>query len=455
MISKILNAFRSSLLSKGIITRGNNPFEMLFKNDTDESNSLDEFIKILEETWNKKIDLNYDIIIEILGIDKGNIKFINEIDSVKILIEQFCKEYKIEKVVFLFDEACHNFIPEQQREFFSMIRDLRSPYICCKAAVYPGITYYGTLQKFHDILIKRVERDIMDKDYFISMREIVEKQSSNAVFSKFKEKGQELDALIICSSGNPRLLLKSIEHASKEFKTLKRSDVNDTIIDFYRVQIWDEHTRLSDIYKGHKEIIDWTRTFLEASVIPETLKKNIDRKPKQTTYFAVQRDVAERVKDAIRILEYTGIIQLHTEGTKVRTSVYDRYQINIGVVVASESSKSSVERCGELYNGISQKIFTDYGAKSPVFKPLINNPAIKDGFEGANLALEIILQKPIESLDISVKQIKRLKDAGFLTVHDILTTNQDSLMRAQQIGPVRSKSIYETAYNAAIEYISG
>ncbi|MFZ5944235.1 MAG: hypothetical protein ACOYVD_09005 [Bacillota bacterium] len=455
MISKILNAFRSALLGKGVITRGNNPFEMLFKTGTEESNSLDEFIKILEETWNQKLDLNYERVIEILGIEKNNIKFINEIDSIKILIEQFCKEYQIEKVVFLFDEACHNFIPEQQREFFSMIRDLRSPYICCKAAVYPGITYYGTLQKFHDIHIKRVERDITDKHYFISMREIVEKQSSDTVFSKFKEKGQELDALIICSSGNPRLLLKSIEQASKEFKTLKRSDVNDTIIDFYRVQIWDEHTRLSDTYKGHKELIDWSRIFLETSVMPETIKKNTDRKPKQTTYFAVQRDVAEKVKNAIRILEYTGIVQLHTEGTKVRTSVYDRYQINIGVVVASESSKSSVERCRELYSGLSQKIFTDYGANSPVFRPLVDNPAIKDGFEGTNLALEIILQKPIESLDISVKQIKRLKDAGFLTIHEILTNDQDSLMRAQQIGPIRSKSIYSTAYNAAVEYISG
>lgn len=455
MISKILNAFRICLLEKGIITNANNPFEILFRTDTSAYNSLDKFIDLLEETWNKELDLNQDKIIEILGIEERNIRYINEIDSVKTLIEQFCKNYKIEKVILLFDEACHNFIPEQQREFFSMIRDLRSPYICCKAAVYPGITYYGTLQKFHDIVTHRVERDVLDKNYISSMREIIEKQSTESVFNKFTEKGKELDALIICSSGNPRLLLKSIEHSSKNFKSLKRADVNETITDFYRVQIWDEHIKLADTYVGHKGLINWSREFLENYVIPETIKKNDDRKPKQTAFFAIQRETPERVKNAIRILEYTGIIQIHTEGTKVRTNIYDRYQVNIGVIIASEQTRSNVDRCTELFNGLSQKIYTDYSATSPAFKSLIDNQMINDSFENINLAMEVILNKPIELLEITNNQIINLKEVGFITIHDILTKKETELMKAWQIGPVRSKSIYATAYNAAIEYISG
>lgn len=455
MISKILNAFRHSLLEKGIITGANNPFEMLFRTDTSNYNSLDKFIDLLEETWSRDLDLNQDKIVEILGIEQRNIKYINETDSVKTLIEQFCKKYEVEKVILLFDEACHNFIPEQQREFFSMIRDLRSPYICCKAAVYPGITYYGTLQKFHDIVIHRVERDVLDRNYILNMREIIEKQSTESIFSKFTERGLELDALIICSSGNPRLLLKSIEHASRNFKSLKKADVNETITDFYRVQIWDEHLKLADTYVGHKELINWSRTFLEDYVIPETIKKNADRRPKQTAFFAIQRETPERVKNAIRILEYTGIIQIHTEGTKVRTNIYDRYQVNFGVIVASEQTTNSVDRCTELYRGLSQKIYTDYSATSPAFKSLIENEMINDSFENINLALEVILNKPIELLDITNNQVNNLKEVGFITIHDILTKKETELMKAWQIGPVRSKSIYATAYNAAIEYISG
>ena len=288
MLSKILNQFRNSLLFKEIITPANNPFEMLFNKNNTSNNSLDKLIEVLEESWHKKNELSQEQIIEILNIDEKNFKFIDETDAIKNLIEQFCKNYSIQKVILLFDEACHNFIPEQQRIFFSMIRDLRSPYICCKAAVYPGITYYGTLQKFHDILVKKVERNISDKDYINNMRDIVEKQSTETVFKSFSNRGKELDALIICSSGNPRLLLKSLEVASQNFKGLKTADVNKTITEFYRANIWEEHSKLANTYKGHKELIEWSRNFLENDVIPETLRKNIERKPQQSAFFAIQ-----------------------------------------------------------------------------------------------------------------------------------------------------------------------
>ena len=79
----------------------------------------------------------------------------------------------------MFDEACHNFLPKQQREFFTLFRDLRDSKICCKAAVYPGITSYGTFEVFHDSIVKRVEKDILAEDYVEKMRDIIERQVDN------------------------------------------------------------------------------------------------------------------------------------------------------------------------------------------------------------------------------------------------------------------------------------
>lgn len=455
MLSKILNQFRNSLLFKEIITPANNPFEMLFNKNNTSNNSLDKLIEVLEESWHKKNELSQEQIIEILNIDEKNFKFIDETDAIKNLIEQFCKNYSIQKVILLFDEACHNFIPEQQRIFFSMIRDLRSPYICCKAAVYPGITYYGTLQKFHDILVKKVERNISDKDYINNMRNIVEKQSTETVFKSFSNRGKELDALIICSSGNPRLLLKSLEVASQNFKGLKTADVNKTITEFYRANIWEEHSKLANTYKGHKELIEWSRNFLENDVIPETLRKNIERKPQQSAFFAIQRESSERVKNAIRILEYTGIIQLHTESTKVKTNIYDRYQINLGVIIASDQTNLSVDRCAELFNNLSIKLYTEFGQNSPSFTSLLTNPLISESLDVSNIAIESILNTSIDFLDITPKQKIYIKEIGIFKIKDILEKTSVELMKARQIGPRRSSSIYECAYNAAIEYISG
>ncbi len=87
----------------------------------------------------------------------------------------------------------------------------------------------------------------------------------------------------MCCDGNPRLLLKSIEQASKGFKSFKRTNVNITIKEFYRVQIWQEHTKLSSFYSGHKEMIDWGRMFIEKDVLAETKNKNEKNNKKQ--YF--------------------------------------------------------------------------------------------------------------------------------------------------------------------------
>jgi len=162
MYAKLLNEFRNAILEKGIITVNSDPFKMLFNREKSRESNLDKFITVLESSWRDQKKISKTEIVEILGIDELNFKVVDDIDFIKEIIKNFCVKFSIEKVIFFFDEACHNFIPRQQREFFSMFRDLRSPYICCKAAVYPGISYYSTLQLFHDVNSVVVERNIND-----------------------------------------------------------------------------------------------------------------------------------------------------------------------------------------------------------------------------------------------------------------------------------------------------
>ena len=102
-------------------------------------------------------------------------------------------------------------------------------------------------------------------------------------------------------------------------------NVNSTLKDFYRTQMWNEYTK-----------------FVEDKVLVETQNKNArsekeDDYNKQTIYFIIHKDAPELVKKAISILEYAGIVVLHTAGYKIRGNIYNRYQINMGIVAASTS----------------------------------------------------------------------------------------------------------------------
>ena len=83
------------------------------------------------------------------------------IDEFLDAIEEICDELGIKRINLLIDEAAHIFRPEQQRQFFTLFRDIRTSFISCNAAVYPGVTSFGnSFQSSHDATFKNLDRDI-------------------------------------------------------------------------------------------------------------------------------------------------------------------------------------------------------------------------------------------------------------------------------------------------------
>lgn len=461
MLAKILFNLKRKLERKGFLLSKTGILNTYFNLQNTSDNlvrKLDDLIYLMENSWNNRSINIYEEANKIFEIDTAKLGILKDVDYFKALIEDICENYGIDRITLLFDEACHNFIPIQQREFFTLFRDLRCPYISCKAAVYPGITSYGTFQAFHDAIIIKVERDITSSDYIDKMRDIVKNQLGSDTYKIFEQQGDNLNALIYAASGNPRLLLKSIYIASDGLKSLKTNNVNNTVKSFYRTNIWNEHSKLSEIYKGHKQIIDWGREFVENNILIDTFNKNKkrieDEKSQQTIYFAIHRDAPEAVKKAIRILEYSGIVTMHTEGTKVRKEIYDRYQINFGVVLSSEPTNSPVNRYKELIGGLSIKLYTDYGVNSHAYSGIDKIIDIDKEVDSSAILKEILSQ-PIEKLDISDFQCNTLRDSGFISLGDILSGNEKDLQKAYLIGPIRARRILNIAFNATIEYISG
>jgi SpoVK/Ycf46/Vps4 family AAA+-type ATPase len=460
MLSKILFALKRKVVRLCNVVNDLGIFQSYFNiqlPDDDITKRLEKFNALLENSWtSRKVDLAHEIE-KLFGKSVHYLGILNEMDYFKALIEDICRTLSIKKIILLFDEACHNFIPFQQREFFTLFRDLRSPYISCKAAVYPGITSYGsTFQKFHDARVVRIERDLTDLDYIALMRDIVKNQVDEHVYKIFEANGENFNTLIYASSGNPRLLLKSLYMASNGLKSLNLQNVNNTIKSFFRTDIWNDHTKLGEIYKGHKPFIDWGREFLENKVLIETSNKNMSRNDKgvkqQTIFFAIHRDAPEAVKTSIRILEYSGIVQLHTEGTKVGGKIFDRYQINLGVVLADEQTPSA--RCKEIITGLSVKLYSEYGMNSPSYEK-IDELIVSEDITNFSEILQDIMKQPVDNLDITIFQRDTIKQAGFMTIEDILSGTEEDLQRAFGIGKTKSRRIFNIAFNATIEYISG
>lgn len=403
---------------------------------------IEEISEAFEESWKTPGE----------EIDTGGLP---TTDDFLDIIEDICSTYGIKRFVIFIDEAAHVFLPEQQRQFFTLFRDLRSPYITCNAAVYPGVTVYGdTFQPIHDATIRPLHRDILDNEYVASMREIVLKQSQdNTILQKqISTRGQNFSLLAYAASGNPRHLLKTVMQAAN----LHGDSVNNIIREYYRTDVWSEHSGLAMRHSGHAAIIDWGRKFVEAEVLPELHRKNaqyLSKDKKTTTFFWMHRDIPQPIREALRLLEYTGIVWEHASGIKAtRSEVGTRYSVNLGCLLALEATPTATGF--EIAQSLTPKRMSEYGANYKYYENLLEKLPT---FSEPNMTDVLVqqLQKSITVLDLTPWQRERLESIGIGTVGDILKATETKLQEAQYIGEKRARRMRNAAITAVYEYLSG
>lgn len=437
MLAKMCSAFLRSIKKLGIST----PVSLLGgKSESEEESYLTKLISEFEQTW------------------KDNSKEINSqdlptIDDFKDAVEDICEEAEIESVNFFIDEAAHILRPAQQRQFFNLYRDINSPYINCNAAIYPGVTSFGNnFQPIHDATFLYLDRDVSSAGYIEYMRNIVEKQADSGLLSKIAKNMGNFSILTYAANGNPRALLKTLTQAS----SISSRDVNTTIKSFYKSDVWEEHTLLSNKYSGFTEFIDWGRDFVEDYVLPDIKEKNdgyISEDKKTTRYFWIHKDAPETVKKALNLLCYTGIISLHTDAVKAtRSRVGTRYSVNVGCVLSLENIPASSGL--PIVKNTTIKRMTEYGENHSAYESL--KPKVTDFDDSViNSALNEQLSKSVDFLDLPQWLIDSLKSIELTQIKDVLDATESRIQQAYYVGKVRSRYIKNEATSAVFEYLSG
>ncbi|MEA2239006.1 MAG: hypothetical protein QOC81_3730 [Thermoanaerobaculia bacterium] len=385
--------------------------------------------------------------------DQIDSSVIPTVDDFREAVEDICSAASLKRICFLIDEAAHIFLPEQQRQFFTLFRDLRSPYLSCNAAVYPGVTAYGdTFQPAHDATKMSLDRDILANDYIRNMREIVEKQADAGTAAVIARNGANFSILAYAASGNPRILLKTLSLSPK----LRRQDVNEVVRQFYRTDIWSEHSVLAEKYAGHRAVIDWGRKFIEGEVLPELQKKNaqyLASEKKATCFFWVHRDAPAPVREALRLLAYTGIVVEHATGIRAtRSEIGTRYAVNLGALFALEGVPTSIAL--DLARNLDPRRMSEYGSNHAAYQDLMDVTQI---LEEPNLS-EVLtrqLEKSIDVLDITQWQRDTLRSIGLNKVGDVLRAKESDLQAARYVAEVRSRQMRNAALAALFEYLSG
>jgi hypothetical protein len=285
---------------------------------------------------------------------------------------------------------------------------------------------------------------------------MVFRQADDNLKSAISQNFELFSTLVFSCGGTPRMLLKTIQDLPK-FNT---TSIDQMIKAFYRNQIWSEHTELGDKYKGHKTLIDWGRDFLENFCLPAIMSYNSSRKEKgvdeSSIYFWIHKDAPETVKEALRLLTYTGIIRkIDSSIRATRSELGDRFEVKYGCILCLFNNPSSESK--QFYSSLSVKKFPEFGKHYSAFSSIKDlNTAINDE-DAFKISLEHMLKKPISVLQLLTDwQKQKLQEVGINTIEDLHQNTESNLIaKIYNVGPVRARLIKNAANAELLEYLSG
>ena len=441
MLAKICSRIIRSLTQAGLLCKYLPSISVIAGGafDIRKESRIEEIANAFEQSWRSPGEM-----LDVEGMPT--------IEDFKDAIEDLCGQLEIKRFTLFIDEAAHVFIPEQQRQFFTLYRDLRSSFITCNAAIYPGVTSFGDVfQPAHDATMIALERDILSKEYIDNMRDIVQKQADSTLTANIERNGQNFATLAYAATGNPRILIKIVSRAPK----INNSQVNEVVREYFRTDIWGEHSTLSGKYAGHESLIDWGRRFIEEEVLPELQRKNNEYllSEKSTCFFWIHRNAPQVVQEAIRLLAYTGIVTEHATGIKAtRSEIGSRYAVNLGCLFSLETAVTT--RGFQIARNLDPRRMSEYGMNHPAYNVLLETDPVINGTNMETLVQERLTDS-IEALDITEWLKSRLNELELFNIGDVINAPEEKLQEARFVGQKRARQIHNAALAAVYEYLSG
>jgi hypothetical protein len=375
------------------------------------------------------------------------------VQDCKGAVEDICRSRGIERIALFFDKAAHIIRPDQQRQFFTLFRELRSPYLSCRAAVYPGATSGGPgFPAAPAATVVALSRDLLEGGYLGAMREMVLRQADATLAADLRRNRENLDALAWAASGNPRFLLKTVAQAQH----LSSGEVARALRGFYRNDIWSEHFGLAGGYPVHRALMEWGREYIEETVIPDLMARNEqwarEGKSDSTCCFCVHGEAPAGVTQSLRLLGYKGIVtRLDSGMSATRSEVGTWYALNLGCLASA--SARPISTLTSLGRTLNRDRFIEYGPNHARFAPL----AAVGQLEAVDLtaALASELAKPIEVLDLTDSQKRGLHSVGLDTVGKALQGSDRQLQKLYYVGPKKSQKMLNVVVASVHEYLSG
>lgn len=472
--AKILQSIHKKLIFLNIINpdKTDDPYQKIF--NLGGNNITQEFLtEKIHQIQNFALATDQESESEKIGEDFLN--RVNDINFIRETLVALAEKLKVDRIIFLFDEVAHTFIPAQQEIFFEIFKLIHGNSIATKAAVYPTVTSYGkNFEIGHDALLISLDRfdtgsgldEVRDlfRDIFVKRTE-KHQRLRKRVFAK----GELIDQCIYMASGNPRAFLHILLRAfDKGYNAYGVSTAIQEYVDAELIPYHNQVARRLPRFSNHvSNGLILTRSYILKEI---RVKNNRDKKTAtQSAFFTVDRELSPNLKISLDLLCYSGILTKKGTVKIAGKRTGQRYMVHLALMLAEKGFSTN-----KILDAVKNLSLTDYREFSSSDSTISEYAEkIREGGDlcnecGEEISLEakfcgqcgikiertslisVLLEDSIDNLSVSSGTLSRVAEK-YPKVGDLLQATKKDLMSISYIGNVRSRMVK----NAVEEYISG
>jgi hypothetical protein len=343
------------------------------------------------------------------------------------------------RIVLMFDDVAHIGRETSLSSFFDFFRTISSSVVSCKAAIYPGVTKFGSRFDFYsDATIVEAQRDERSPDFASFFNRLLQAQHSELLGKS--------EARLSSSLG--LLLGRSVLGNVRAFNALCMHLSSHPIISIQIVGEGLKWLASSYLYPALEELQTKLGAYGPMLKIAEQVAPIIfgDSGKRRVNSIVVHKEHIQRIGKVFEILEYSGFIAKREASrslTKTASGRGPRYALSLGPLFECiPGSTMSYDLVNSLIQTTtSNDDLVEYPPASALQN--FNSPEPQD-----EVPLDI-LSLPISKLEIcqaipyglTTLMINALITGGMSTVQDVVKVSVEELKELPSIGVSKARRI--------------
>lgn len=361
----------------------------------------------------------------------------NESSGVRQLKNELSElsQWADKRVVLFFDDAAHIGRETSLSAFFDIFRTLSSEAISCKAAIYPGVTEFGTrFDVYNDASVVDVVRAPEHPGFSKLFLEIM--TSRYPILTRDKVSGFPLEELASFIGrtvlGNVRGFVFAcnnlIEHVESG-ETIGYNTLGKTLIRLAADYYWPLLEEVKPKLGRYVPAVESSQKIAE--VIFETCAHN------NSQSILIHRQIVSRYSKSFEILEYAGFIARREASRALKSGGRGpRYSTNLCNLLERLSGSRMTS---QLFSFWSESLGNpvELHEKGSVFDDIeVPQPNESGEMEILGLPLDILSKSRSYPYGLTPLKIEGLKSSGIKTVGELASASDTTLLAIDGVGDV-------------------